>query len=166
MGRWTSSFPSAATSLPPVLSEEDELDLLVRCEHSTAQIRLRLDFLKARWSGSGDPARVTELRPGTFLVGGQPWLKAAMLSSTYAFTTAPPISRVHYRAPKHATEEDCLKLFFTEDELLLDEESGTNRQLGFVFLFELARGNLPLTLLGANVSPTLAVLLGQWFYLK
>ena len=44
----------------------------------------------------------------------------------------------------------CLDILWS-DLLLMDEESGSNRQLGFLFLYELSRGAVTATVGGVQV---------------
>ena len=62
-------------------------------------------------------------------------------------------------------DEECAKLLL-EDAVIMDEESGSNRQLGFAFLYEVLQGRVTLQLLGQDVSPSLGDLLTRYAHLK
>ena len=61
--------------------------------------------------------------------------------------------------------DKCLDVL-VQDLVFADDESGANRNLGFLFLYEVLRGRVGLTLLGVHVGQTLGVLLTQYLHLK
>eukprot|EP01045_Picozoa_sp_COSAG04_P037807 COSAG04_NODE_9840_length_828_cov_1.093278_1_plen_165_part_10 len=60
---------------------------------------------------------------------------------------------------------DCLEVIWS-DALLQDEESGANRQLGFLFLYEVVRGIFSLSLSDQNCTAAGGDLLTRFFALK
>ena len=93
---------------------------------------------------------------------GEPALAAAE-----AHAAAAPASAVA-EAPTALSvlaDEECAKLLL-EDAVVMDEESGSNRQLGVAFLYEVLQGRVQLKLLGQVVSPSLGELLTRYAHLK
>lgn len=101
--------------------------------------------------------------------GGQPWLKLNLQTLEYITQHGTKLSRVHYRRPvpegTPLVDGQALELLWS-DVLLMDEDSGANRQLGFLFLYELARGNLTVTIGGFDAGRDLAGILARYFHLK
>ena len=113
------------------LNTEEELDLLVRAERGTPGIKNRLSYLKAH---DGHHTEVLQ-HPAPMQVCGQPWNKLCMLRQSYLYSQGASLQRVQYKSlGDELTDEKCLQVIW-EDELLADEESGANRQLGFLFLY-------------------------------
>lgn len=74
-------------------------------------------------------------------------MKLSSLSKEYLEVSATHLTRIHYKPPVNTQPGmpmilsglDLFKIIW-EDTMMMDEESGSNRQLGFVFLYELLRG--------------------------
>ncbi|CAE8619966.1 unnamed protein product [Polarella glacialis] len=154
------------------LSEEEELQLLRLCKSSTARVKARLEVLGAQARGQAS----TVLRTDSALHGGQPWSRLCCQSSQ-VLGCATRITRLQFRHPALGTGQEgsewpdsvdstVLMKMLWEDTLLQDDESGVNRQLGFVFLYMVLLGQLSLTLAGADVTGTLGLLLARVFHLK
>eukprot|EP01012_Entosiphon_sulcatum_P024255 TRINITY_DN29428_c0_g1_i1.p1 TRINITY_DN29428_c0_g1~~TRINITY_DN29428_c0_g1_i1.p1 ORF type:complete len:4234 (+),score=586.19 TRINITY_DN29428_c0_g1_i1:35-12736(+) len=153
------------------LTDDEELDLLVRCEKGTPIIKNRLAYLKLS-SIHGDrlhpenPPHV-EQRPAPMQWGGQPWVKLCLLRQDYLYTYASTLTTVKYKQPSGGVlqDKDAIAILW-EDLLLADEESGTNRSLGFVFLYELCTGSLRVALNGTDCTKSLSEILTRYFHLK
>lgn len=144
------------------LSLEEELEALYLSKTGTPLIKSRLAYLKAAKAESPDVTLVTD--PPRW--GGQPWLKLNLQSLDYITQNGSKLARVHYRRPNGPVADgQCLDLVWS-DLMLMDEESGANRQLGFAFLYELARGTVTATVAGIDVTEDMAGILGRYFHLK
>ncbi|CAJ1427871.1 unnamed protein product, partial [Effrenium voratum] len=109
--------------------------------------------------------------------GGQPWSRLNA-QSRQVLGQGSRLRRLQFRhpalpenAPQTAewpeqVEGEALMKIIWSDELLQDDESGVNRQLGFVFLYMVLLGQLSLKLCGLDVSGSLGPLLARVFHLK
>ena len=147
------------------LTYEEELDALHLSKQGTPLIKNRLAYLKAAKEGKLDVRLKTESPRW----GGQPWLKLNIQTLDYLTQHGTKISRIHYRRPapegQVLADDRALDLLWS-DLLVMDEESGANRQLGFVFLYELARGTVAVNVGGRDVGRDLAEILARFFHLK
>jgi len=143
------------------LSYLEELDVLHLCKQGTPLIKNRLAYLKAARDSGIDVKLATESPRW----GGQPWLKLNLQTLDYITQNGTKLSRVHYRPPANLANEAFFELLWSEN-LLMDEESGANRQLGYLFLYELATGRITATVDGVNVGSDLADILSRYFHLK
>ena len=62
-------------------------------------------------------------------------------------------------------DKDAIGLIWGDD-LLMDELSGSNRQLGFLFFYDLLCGNFSFNIGGKNCTRSLGELLLRWYHLK
>ncbi|CAJ1327073.1 unnamed protein product [Effrenium voratum] len=155
------------------LSEEEELQLLRRCKSSTRRVKARLELLGAKARGQ----QSVVLRASPAQHGGQPWSRLNA-QSRQVLGQGSRLRRLQFRhpalpenAPQTAewpeqVEGEALMKIIWSDELLQDDESGVNRQLGFVFLYMVLLGQLSLKLCGLDVSGSLGPLLARVFHLK
>ena len=168
------------------LNIDEEIDILYHCKSGTSRIKNRLDYLNALKAGQAN----VELKPAAQRWGGQPWMKLRGLTSDYIDSNGSKITRIHYKRPESANDshdpqaaalaralgvnlppsnsvkdKNCLELVW-DDALLSDEESGSNRQLGFLFLYEVALGTVKLIINGQDISSSLGELLIRYFHLK
>jgi len=132
-------------------------------------IKNRLKFLKAvheKREDQNKPSTVKlEMRPPK--LPGQPWLKLNSFDEQYMETYAKELHRLHYKFPADGTLEDIPSVNLLLDDLILsDEESGANRQLGFLFLYDLIRDKIKLNIMGKNWAKTLGELFTRHLQLK
>ena len=104
-------------------------------------------------------------------VGGQPWWKLAILQPTYI--TERLRSKMHYiqyAAPEtqypNLMKDDEVFKFLWSEELMLDEESGANRQLGILFLYQMIQNEFKFVLNGSDCTRSFAEILTRSFHLK
>jgi len=149
------------------LTVEELTDLMKRCSHGLPIIKARLELLRvaAEVIGKGtNPAAV--LHPPQPQVCGQPWAKVISLSESVVQAHASKLTRMHYRTPQKPLSDAELVRFVFEDDLLTDEESGTNRQLGFYFMYLMHTLKIPVSLGGTDVTKSFAALMTKFFHLK
>jgi hypothetical protein len=115
------------------LAHEDELTVLYHCKVATPALKYRLECLRAAASGA---PRVL-LQPKAPRPGGQPWFKLQQLSMRYIEQYGTNVSTLRYKPPADPLPSDKVVALVWDDEVLCDEESGANRQLGFLFVYEL-----------------------------
>jgi hypothetical protein len=144
------------------LSTEEVLDLLKRCNIGHAIIKARLGVLQAAANGHD---RVTLKRPAS-LTAGQPWARLVGLPSHTLDTNCTRITRIHYKEPAKPLKDGELVRFLFEDDLLMDEDSGSNRQLGFMFLYMVTKRRVPMALGNDDITANMAVLLTRYYHLK
>lgn len=143
------------------LSYKEEFDVLHLASQATPLIKNRLNYLKAANEGKQDVVLTSEAPRW----GGQPWLKLTLQSLDYLAAHGTVITRIHFKKPQSLNNEECLNLIWS-NTLIMDEESGANRQLGFVFLYELLRGRQSVTINGENIGKDLGEILTRYFHLK
>jgi len=104
-------------------------------------------------------------------LAGQPWMKLCSFSKEYLDSYATHITRLHYPSVDTQalipmlSEQKCFELVW-DDLLVADEESGSNRQLGFMLLYEVLRGRMLLIMLGRDCTKSFAEILTRYFQLK
>ena len=158
-----------------ILSAEEELDSLIRSKIATPRIKNRLTLLRSTEGLSVSPnASSSEvvLSGAVPRIGGRPWTKLCNLGLDYVEVHASSLTSVSYKPPEGVTQENpvlsdqyCLSILWN-DLLIMDEESGVNRQLGFLFLYLVSRGQLPLSIDGVDVSRSMGELLTRWLHLR
>ncbi|CAK4174347.1 unnamed protein product [Aphanomyces euteiches] len=105
-------------------------------------------------------------KPARLKVGGQPWVKLNMLSTTFLKEHATAVTHVRYKRPAEVLEdEECLKLVW-DHMVVADEASGANRGLGCLFLYQCLEGKIKLQLYGIDRTRSLGELLGRILHLK
>ncbi|KAF0690318.1 Aste57867_18249 [Aphanomyces stellatus] len=143
------------------LTLEEEADALRRCENMSSLLHVRLAVCHQPATGSS-----VLVKPARLKVGGQPWVKLNMLSTTFLQEHATGLTHVRYKRPAEVLDgEECLKLVW-DHMILSDEASGANRGLGCVFLYQCLQGHVKLQLFGEDRTRTLAELLGRLLHLK
>lgn len=146
------------------LTSDEELDVLYHtgCK-GTPLIKDRLDFLKGVSEGND----TVTLKGRPCRVPGQPWLKLTSMSREYLEKYGRNVARVHYKRPEGGLllNDKVLELIW-ESLVISDEESGANRQLGFLFLYELLTGVVQMNLLGENCTRSLGELLTRHLHLR
>jgi hypothetical protein len=144
------------------LTYEEELNVLYISKQGTPIIKTRLEYLKAAKAGKLDLVLKTD-GPRW---GGQPWVKLNLQTLDYVTQNGTKMARVHYRKPQGPLRDaDCLALIW-DDTLLMDEESGSNRQMGFLMLYELARKQVAAVVAGQDAASDLASIFSRYFHLK
>ena len=171
------------------LTSEEELDIAYQCKSGTHIIRNRLNYLRAL---IGDKSPVI-LKPNSQRWGGQPWMKLRALTREFLDAHASQITRLHYKRPEGVVNTDlqsispaaiaqalsggniftgtilkddaCLNLLW-DSQVVSDEESGSNRQLGFLFLYEVLQGKIQLSIGTQNCTRSLGEILTRLFQLK
>ena len=98
-------------------------------------------------------------------MGGASSLSSASSSSSSSSSSGASAVAEAPTALSVLADEECAKLLL-EDAVVMDEESGSNRQLGVAFLYEVLQGRVQLKLLGQVVSPSLGELLTRYAHLK
>ena len=94
--------------------------------------------------------------------GGQPWLKMQQYSLDYIIRSAAPLERIQYNRPAGTfADKDVLQAVW-EDEIVMDEPSGSNRQWGFALLYEIALGHVTAMLGGVHVGDSFSQLMGRF----
>ena len=124
----THPLPTTANQRTVSSKRDDELALLYRCKQSTALTRLRLAHLLKK------PRSVAPPQPKLI---GQPWFKLQQLSAGYLAQYGSGVTTLRYEPPKQSDGLGVQLLW--EDDVMADSESGANRQLGFLFLFDARR---------------------------
>ena len=162
---------------------EEEIDLLHQCKQATTRIKNRLDYLQAL----NNNIDIVTLQPEQPKIAGQPWIKLITYTLQYLDMNGTQISRLHYKKPEiplidrndpnfqllrdqiptssDLKDEKCLEII-SNDLLLSDEESGSNRQLGFLFLYDLLRNNIKLSIGNTDCTKSLGELFTRYFHLK
>eukprot|EP00941_MAST-03F_sp_MAST-3F-sp1_P005353 g5353.t1 len=162
------------------LTAEEELSALKLARTGAPSIKNRIAILQALAEKAGGEgfvgiegeSRTVEaevlLKPPLPRWGGQPWYKLQQFSAAHLDATGSSLKRLHYRRPGTVLEgTDCCKIIW--DALVMaDEESGSNRQLGLLFLYEILLGTITLKVIpgGPDVSRSLGELLTRAFHLK
>jgi hypothetical protein len=145
------------------LALEDELALLYHCKVATPALKYRLECLRAEAAG----AATVLLQPKAPRAGGQPWFKLQQLSMRYIEQYGVSLTTLRYRPPpQEPMASDKVAAMLWDDDLLSDEESGANRQLGFLFVYELVTRRRGLRLCDQDCTATLGELLARAFHLK
>jgi hypothetical protein len=156
----------AHVSADCILTPQEEMDVLLNCQRNLPELTNRLNYLTAAVAHSSDsskPNRVSLTVPPERL-GGQPWLKLSSLSREYMDTQGQNITRIQYDPPGEGSMSDAA--FFEvlwEEKFISGEESGP---LGFVWLYELLKGDFKVSLLGQEVGNVLGVLMTRYLQLK
>ena len=95
-------------------------------------------------------------------IPGQPWTKLCALGSDYVMTKGATMARVVYEPPQGDIADDKVLEIVWEDLLVSDEESGSNRKLGWLFLWDVCvQKRFRLVLLNQDVSRSLGEILAR-----
>ena len=147
------------------LTVEEELDLIHRCPSGSARVRNRRAVLLESMKEVFEPVE----QVGEFVrYGGEIWHKLgkhfrdSMGKEVQVFRYIRP----HVGVDKPGMNDVQISQLLWDNDIFTDEDSGTNRQLGFFFMYEVLTGTCPLTLMGRDVSKSLGTLLVRAFHLK
>lgn len=156
----------AHVSADCILSPAEELDVLMNCQRNFPELANRLIYLNAAIAKDADSSKPldVQLTVPPERLAGQPWLKLSSYSREYMDAQGQAINRVQYDPPGEGTMTDVA--FFEllwEEKFISGEESGP---LGFVWLYELIKGDFKVPILGQQVGQTLGVLLTRYLQLK
>jgi hypothetical protein len=141
------------------LTADEERNILANCQRATAILSNRLTALEthrgkeAKWQCP--PARLP----------GQPWLKLASFSREYLEAHGQPTTRLQYDPPgtDGKLEDGALMELLLEDKIISGEENGPK---GFLFFYELLRGDMKVSILGNNVTKSFGELIVRYMQLK
>lgn len=152
------------------------------CKQMTPLLKNRLAFLQAALgrqtglrrdallsTGANDAPALVEQKPARMRWGGQPWAKVQTISLDYLARSAAPLTRLHFKPPGETPGklEDAEVLgILWDDALVADEESGSNRQLGFLFLYGVIQQLLTCTFDGRVINDSFGELTARLFQLK
>lgn len=157
------------------LKRGEVLDLLKRCAKAVPLVRSQLELYAGLLSTTGTVARRTRAdgsaeadvvvkTPGMDRCGF-PWER--LLLFPWEKISPQKLKRVTYSAAEPGKLVDGkLVDFIFRDELLGDEESGSNRKRGFYFLYSIKKGDVKPVLFGENVSVSFSQLMSRWFHLR
>jgi len=114
------------------LTQDEELKVCKLSSSGTVLIKMRLATLLAK------PLHPIELKGPTPRVGGAPWNKVQSQTLTYYDHHGLTLKRMHFKPQVGSGGFDgfMADVIFSE-QIITDEESGVNRQLGFAFLYQL-----------------------------
>ncbi|TDH74318.1 hypothetical protein CCR75_003035 [Bremia lactucae] len=152
------------------LTLEEEEEALAQC-----QLQSPLLLLRKKFCGhvNTNVDTVVEFKLPRPRIGGQPWKKLCLLSKRHLFTYGKKLSTVRYNRPKH---EFLIEKFLIDGEeagqivwncaVVGDEISGTNRGLGFLFLYECLNEELVVRMGGDDCSQSLGNLFARFLHLK
>ncbi|KAH3756032.1 nxn protein [Pelomyxa schiedti] len=152
---------------------EEEIDLMLHCKQATARLRNRLEFLTAmlRHRNSADPSALpptVTLKPEPPKVGGQPWLKMSTLTPMYLDHHGQRLTNLKFKLPRglRVLSDEALISMIWKQDIMIDQESGTNKNLGFLFLYEILRGQINIRFKGDEISQSFGELYSRCFHLK
>ncbi|KAL3658013.1 hypothetical protein V7S43_017055 [Phytophthora oleae] len=153
------------------LSLEEEKEALAHCHQQSPLLLLRNEYCDHVQPNTATKIdfKVTRSR-----VGGQPWMKLCLYSNGYLAAHGKKLSTVRYNRPKHAVGIDN-KFLIDEEEagklvwncaVVGDEISGTNRGLGFLFLYECLNQQLVIRMGGDDCTRSFGDLFARFLHLK
>ncbi|GLE02887.1 hypothetical protein PINS_up011751 [Pythium insidiosum] len=160
------------------LTLEEEHEALTKCHQRSPQLSLRklfCDYALGLPPTGQDTQSVIDFKwSARTRVGGHPWAKLRLYSCDYLMSHAKKLSTVRYNRPKHTAAVDQNVLLDDEEAGKLvwncavvgDELSGTNRGLGFLFLYECLAGQITLRLGQENCTSTFGDLCTRFLHLK
>jgi thiol-disulfide isomerase/thioredoxin len=146
------------------LSRTEIIDLLKRCDRPSRLVKAQLTFLKA----SVDLVESVDLQCDAVQWPGQPWNKLCNISVQSMENEASKLARIQYKSEDYAAplSNEQLIQFIWDDTLLCDNEGGTTRQTGFLFLYFLLTKRIHAKLFDRDIDLPLGQLLARWFHLK
>ena len=187
--RYLSKLPQISADCR--LTEDEELDVLSLSKQGTPRIKNRLRLLAARrkvlqggssggsfiddnvsvGAGGAGEKDVVTVEGGNPRVGGQPWWKLGSYSGQHVESrTRSTTSFLQYKDPEssvtHVLQDAEMLNLIWKDELLSDDENGGNRQLGLLFCYKLAVGDLSVLLGGDDCTRSFVDIMTRWFHLK
>eukprot|EP00043_Microstomoeca_roanoka_P005858 m.58502 g.58502 ORF g.58502 m.58502 type:complete len:4257 (-) comp13155_c0_seq1:39-12809(-) len=165
------------------LRPDEEFAALTLAKNLNQHLKNRFLLLKPRHNrllspdAKQDPtvhARSTDestvqLKPDPMRWGGLPWAKVQTLTLDYIVRATQPLTRIHYKHPgveQGKLDTNEILALIWDETLVADEESGSNRQLGIVFLYNLVRGVIRCQFSGSDVTDSTSTLLTRLFQLK
>ena len=139
------------------LSQDEERNVLSLCKVANARLKNRLAVLMSQRDGLSK----VEVKGDSPRIGGQPWWKITVLKPAYLLgQLRSNMHYIQYDKPKSnypgLMKDDEIFKFLWEEELMLDEESGSNRQLGILFLYQLIRNEYKMILFGKDCTSSFA----------
>ncbi|TMW68228.1 hypothetical protein Poli38472_007900 [Pythium oligandrum] len=152
------------------LTVEEEREALTHCHQRSPLLSLRKTVCDHM--DSNEPVMSFKLTRQR--VGGQPWTKLRLLGQDYLNEHGKKVSTVRYNRPKHSVgvgntflldEEESGKLVWN-CAIVGDEVSGTNRGLGFMFLFECLNRQVGIRLGGEDCTQSFGDLHTRFLHLK
>ncbi|DAZ97871.1 TPA: LOW QUALITY PROTEIN: hypothetical protein N0F65_003298 [Lagenidium giganteum] len=153
------------------LTLEEEKEALTHCHERLPLLTLRTMYCE---EVSEDKTSSFDFKLTRNRVGGQPWMKLRLFGKSYLEEHAKKISTVRYNRPKCSTsvgsaslvdEEEAGKLLWN-CAVVGDEVSGSNRGLGFLFLYECIQNQLLIRFGGDDCSITFGDLMTRFLHLK
>jgi hypothetical protein len=144
------------------LSRDEERNVLANCQRGAAILSNRLVAIERRLQPGKDHGKLTA--PPARLPG-QPWLKLASLSREYLEAHGQPTTRLQYDPPgaNGKLEDGGLLELMLEDKIIAGEENGPK---GFLFFYELLRGDFKVSLLGNDVTKSFGEIIVRYMQLK
>ncbi|CAH0482965.1 unnamed protein product [Peronospora belbahrii] len=153
------------------LTLEEEKEALAHSYQQCPLLLLRKKFCDhvQPYSETKMKFKLTRLR-----VGGQPWMKLCLYSKGYLAAHAKKLSTVRYNRPKYAVGIDNKYLIDDEEAgnlvwncaVVGDEISGTNRGLGYLFLYECLNQQLVIRMGGDDCTQSFGELFARFLHLK
>ncbi|KAL4094321.1 hypothetical protein PRIC1_009982 [Phytophthora ramorum] len=153
------------------LTQEEEKEALAECHQRSPLLLLRKEFCD---HAKADSATKIDFKLTRSRVGGQPWMKLCLYSKGYLAAHGKKLSTVRYNRPKHGAGID--NKFLIDDEeagklvwncaVVGDELSGTNRGLGFLFLYECLNQQLVVRMGGDDCTRSFGDLFTRFLHLK
>lgn len=153
------------------LTLEEEKEALTNCHQRSPLLSLRKAYCD---NASEEHAVSFEFKLSRNRVGGQPWMKLRMFGKEYMAAHGKKLSTVRYNRPKHSAGIDNSFLIDDEEAAKLvwncavigDEVSGSNRGLGFLFLYECLNNQLVLRLGDEDCTRSFGDLFARFLHLK
>ena len=148
------------------LSEEEELEAAHLSKAGSRTIRNRRAYLLALKNNTLE----VEQKGEEIKIGGNPWIIQTQYGSEY-LGGSDSISRVQFIAPvdapgeKNIPEANIYTIIFN-DFMLFDSEGGSDRKLGFLFLYQLLKQKFTINILGEDYSKSFGEILSRAFQLK
>ncbi|KAG6968861.1 hypothetical protein JG688_00005595 [Phytophthora aleatoria] len=153
------------------LTLEEEKEALAHCHQRSSLLLLRKEFCD---HVQPNTAAKIDFKFTRSRVGGQPWMKLRLYSKGYLAAHGKKLSTVRYNRPKHGVGID--NKFLIDDEeagklvwncaVVGDEISGTNRGLGFLFLYECLNQQLVVRMGGDDCTRSFGDLFARFLHLK
>lgn len=157
------------------ITMEEEQEALTNAHQRSPLLALQHEYFEHASSASNGPqSTVFPYVIKRSRVGGQPWMKMRLFSKEYMVAHGKKLSTVRYNRPKHAAGVDNVFLI-DEDEagklvwncaVVGDEVSGTNRGLGFLFLYECLNSQVVIRLGGDDCTRSFGDLNARFLHLK
>jgi hypothetical protein len=153
------------------LTLEEEKEALAHCHQRSPLLLLRKEFCD---NVKADIATKIDFKLTRSRVGGQPWMKLCLYSKGYLAAHGKKLSTVRYNRPKHGAGIDN-KFLIDEEEagklvwncaVVGDEISGSNRGLGFLFLYECLNQQLIVRMGGDDCTRSFGDLFARFLHLK